>query len=65
VDINDIFLLKSAYENGFIEPPRFLPSWYEKIDLLAGKMAFSLILNDIDLDSVSNHYTGKSNKLAG
>ena len=65
VDINDIFLLKSAYENGFIEPPKFLPGWYEKIDLLAGKMAFSLILNDIDLDSVSNHYTAKVNKRAG
>ena len=64
LDINDIFLFKSAYENGLIEPPKFLPTWYDRIDLLAGKMAFSLILNDIDLDSVDNHYSNKINKVA-
>lgn len=59
LDINDIFLLKSAFDKNEIEHPRFLPEWYKNIDLLAGKMAFSLILNGIDIDSVVAHYSNK------
>ncbi len=59
MDINDIFLLMPAYEEGLIDDPKFLPSWYKSIDLLAGKMAFSLILNGIDLQAVDSHFSNK------
>jgi uncharacterized protein (TIGR02421 family) len=59
LEINDIFLLKSSYENGLIQQPRFLPDWYLNIDSFAGKMAFSLILNGIDLESVERHFSNK------
>lgn len=59
LDINDIFLLKSSYESGLIQKPRFLPEWYQNIDLLAGKMAFSVMLSGIDLEAVERHFTSK------
>lgn len=59
MDINDVFLLKPAFDSKVIEPPSFLPEWYRQTDLLAGKMALSLILNGIDLDSVTTHYSTK------
>lgn len=59
LDINDIFLLNDAYKNGEVSEPKFLPNWYRDIDLLAGKMAFSILLNGIDLSNVDKHYSGK------
>ena len=59
LDINDIFLLKDEYKRGVIKAPKFLPDWYQHIDLLAGKMAFSLILNGIDLNLVEEHFEKK------
>lgn len=64
LDINDIFLLRSDFQSGLIQPPTYLPAWYQNIDQLAGKMAFSLILNGIDLDSVEKHYSSKLFKIA-
>lgn len=59
VDINDLFTLGPAYKAQLITPPNFLPEWYEQLDLLAGKMAFSILLNGIDLDGVENHFSNK------
>lgn len=59
LDINDIFLLRGSYKAGEITQPVFLPNWYKDIDLLAGKMAFSILLNGIDLKNVDRHYSGK------
>lgn len=64
VDINDIFLLREEFEQGVIEPPKYLPDWYRHIDQFAGKMAFSLVLNGIDLESVERHYSSKLLKWA-
>lgn len=64
LDINDIFLLKPCLDRGEIQHPQFLPTWYKNIDLFAGKLAFSLILNGIDLDSVEKHYFNKRDKTA-
>lgn len=64
LDINDIFLLRSDFQSGLIQAPKFLPEWYQNIDQLAGKMAFSLVLNGIDLDSVEKHYSNKIFKVA-
>ncbi len=63
-DINDIFLLKNDFASGFLTPPVYLPEWYQNIDQLAGKMAFSLVLNGIDLESVERHYASKLLKMA-
>jgi uncharacterized protein (TIGR02421 family) len=59
IDINDVFLLNDAYKSLNITEPKFLPKWYQDIDLLAGKMAFSNLLNKIDLTTVDNHYSSK------
>ncbi len=59
MDINDIFLLRESFLEGRILPPKYLPDWYRNTNLLAGKMAFSLILNNISLKSVEDHYEGK------
>ncbi|MCF8059201.1 MAG: flavohemoglobin expression-modulating QEGLA motif protein [Bacteriovoracaceae bacterium] len=64
LDINDIFLLREEYKSGTINPPSFLPKWYQDIDLLAGKLAFSLVLNGINLQSVEEHYINKGFKLS-
>lgn len=64
LDINDIFLLRSEFQSGLIEPPKYLPDWYRHIDQFAGKMAFSLVLNGIDLENVERHYSSKLLKLA-
>ncbi|PIK14796.1 tyrosine/phenylalanine carboxypeptidase domain-containing protein [Halobacteriovorax sp. JY17] len=64
LDINDIFLLSPSLENGDISAPKFLPTWYTNIDLFAGKLAFSLILNGIDLDLVEKHFSTKNLKAA-
>lgn len=63
LDMNDVFLLKDSYKEGLIAPPRHLPEWYINNKLLAGKMAFSLILNDICLQNVENHFESKLNLL--
>ncbi|MCF8059204.1 MAG: flavohemoglobin expression-modulating QEGLA motif protein [Bacteriovoracaceae bacterium] len=56
--------LREEYKNGIINPPSFLPKWYQDIDLLAGKLAFSLVLNGINLQSVEEHYINKGFKLS-
>jgi uncharacterized protein (TIGR02421 family) len=63
LDLNDVFLLKESYQQGLISHPRYLPTWYSNFKLLAGKMAFSLILNDICLQSVEHHFEGKLSNL--
>lgn len=59
LDVNDIFLLKDSYNEGLINHPKYLPDWYQNTKLLAGKMAFSLILNNISIKSVEDHYQRK------
>ncbi len=59
LDINDVFILNEAYKKSEVTPPKYLPNWYTDIDLLAGKMAFSILLNGIDLDNVDKHYSSK------
>lgn len=62
LNINDIFLLEN--ESGLLKKPHYLPHWYQDIDLFAGKLAFSLVLNGIDLKSVDEHYSKKMFKIA-
>lgn len=64
LDINDIFNLREDFERGVIAPPKYLPDWYRNIDQFAGKMAFSLVLNGIDLENVERHYSSKLLKIA-
>lgn len=55
VDITDTFLLEEAYANGLINPPKYLPGWFSKIEGLGGFLAFSLLANTIriNIDSQS------------
>lgn len=64
LDINDVFLLKDDFESGVIGHPKYLPKWYQRLDLFAGKMAFSMVLNGINLENVEKHYSSKLIKVA-
>ncbi len=59
MDVNDVFLLREAYNKGQISHAEFLPDWYRNVNLLAGKMAFSLIANEISLKSVEDYFEKK------
>lgn len=59
MDVNDVFLFRAPYKNGLIADPKYLPDWYQNSNLLAGKMAFSLILNGISLKKVEDHFENK------
>ncbi len=50
--LEDVFALRSAYEDGSIAPPRYLPPWMQRANGLAGMLAFSLFANKIRLDRV-------------
>ena len=50
--LEDVFALSSAYEDGSIAPPRYLPPWMQRANGLAGMLAFSLFANKIRLDRV-------------
>lgn len=56
LDIEDVFLLKGQYEKGILKKPKYLPQWYKQINLLVGKMAFSLLLNDLSIEEVDGYF---------
>ena len=50
--LSDVTELESAFEAGWIAPPRYLPSWMRRARGLAGRLAFSLFASHIHLDRV-------------
>ncbi len=48
--LEDIHDLAESYEQKWITPPRFLPSWYTKIGGLAGSLTFSLLANLVQIN---------------
>ncbi len=50
--LDDVFALESAFDDGAIAPPRYLPPWARRANGLAGLLAFSLFANTIRLDKV-------------
>lgn len=52
-DVPDLAELRAL---GLLAPPRFLPSWAEDLRPLVATMAFSGLLNRVDLPAVRAHY---------
>lgn len=57
--IDDLFLLEDAFLNGLIVPPTYYPTWYERIDGLAGRLGFSLLANMVRLDELEDYFSKK------
>ncbi len=51
VSLEDLFDLEEAYKQGHIVPPKYLPSWYSKVEGLAGSLSFSILSNIIPIDN--------------
>ena len=50
--LEDVFALETAYGDGTIAAPLYLPPWMQRANGLAGMLAFSLFANRIRLDNV-------------
>ena len=50
--LEDVFSLETAFADGAIVAPRYLPPWMQRANGLAGLLAFSLFANKIRLDQV-------------
>ncbi|MFT6071356.1 MAG: hypothetical protein ACJAT2_000538 [Bacteriovoracaceae bacterium] len=57
VDIEDIFLLKDEFEKGNLKKPKYLPNWYKNINLLVGKISFSLLLDNLNMKEVDSYFS--------
>jgi len=62
LDIEDIFLLKGQYEKGQLKEPKYLPQWYKQINLLVGKISFSLILDNLNFEEIDSYYGSLQSK---
>ncbi|CAM0997526.1 Flavohemoglobin expression-modulating QEGLA motif protein [Rhodanobacter sp. Root179] len=50
--LHDVIALQPHFESGAILPPRWLPPWMQHVHGLAGKLAFSVFINGIQLSQV-------------
>ncbi len=50
--LEDVVDLEPFVEQGFIQPPRYLPPWMRRSNGLAGYLSFSLFVNRIRLDKI-------------
>ncbi|MGY3039805.1 uncharacterized protein (TIGR02421 family) [Rhodanobacter sp. TND4EL1] len=50
--LHDVIALQPHFESGAILPPRWLPPWMQHVHGLAGKLAFSVFVNGIQLGQV-------------
>ncbi|KRE85666.1 hypothetical protein ASG75_08845 [Rhodanobacter sp. Soil772] len=50
--LHDVVALQPHFESGAILPPRWLPPWMQHVHGLAGKLAFSVFINGIQLNRV-------------
>lgn len=52
LSLQDVIALQPHFESGVIAPPRWLPPWMQQVHGLAGKLAFAVFINGIELDHV-------------
>jgi uncharacterized protein (TIGR02421 family) len=50
--LHDVIALQPHFESGAILPPRWLPPWMQHVHGLAGKLAFSVFINGIQMNRV-------------
>lgn len=51
--LQDVIDLQPYFASGVIAPPRWLPPWMQHVHGLAGKLAFSVFINHIQIDRVA------------
>jgi uncharacterized protein (TIGR02421 family) len=54
--VDDVPLLYRKYREGIIDPPRHLPPQFRDLNGIAVWMSFSSFLNQVDLQSIQEHY---------
>lgn len=54
--LHDVVELEPFFDNGFIQPPMYLPPWMRRTNGLAGYLSFSLFANRIRLDQVQREH---------
>ncbi|SMF82248.1 tyrosine/phenylalanine carboxypeptidase domain-containing protein [Pseudobacteriovorax antillogorgiicola] len=56
VTIEDCFTLEEALLDGRLDQPKLLPEWYQSIESLAGKLAFSVLNTAINTDELETYF---------
>jgi uncharacterized protein (TIGR02421 family) len=56
IHVDDIPILYQKYEEGIIDPPKFLPPLFQDLSGLSVWMSFSNFLNVVNLKQVQEHY---------
>lgn len=56
IDLNDIPIIYSLYKEGLIDKPKFIPPWAVDLNYLICFFSFSVFLEDINYDNVTNYY---------
>jgi len=56
INLEDIPLLYQKYEEGIIDPPRYLPPQFKDLNGIAVWMSFSSFLNQVDMNKIQQHY---------
>jgi len=56
IDIDDIPIVYSLYKEGFVEKPQFIPPWAVDLNYLICFFSFSVFLEDVNYDNVTNYY---------
>jgi uncharacterized protein (TIGR02421 family) len=54
--VDDIPLLYQKYEEGIIDPPKYLPAQFKDMNGIAVWMSFSNFLNVVDMKRIQEHY---------
>ena len=56
IDIDDIPIVYSLYKEGLVEKPQFIPPWAVDLNYLICFFSFSVFLEDVNYDNVTNYY---------
>jgi len=62
LDLEDVFLLEGQFEKGQLNTPKHLPLWYKQINLLVGKISFSLLIDQLNMPEIDKHFSDLQNK---
>ena len=56
IDIDDIPIVYNLYKEGLVEKPKFIPPWAVDLNYLICFFSFSVFLEDVNYDNVTNYY---------
>mgnify|MGYP003352930620 CR=1 FL=1 len=56
INLEDVPLLYQKYEEGIIDPPKYLPPQFKDMNGIAVWMSFSNFLNQVDMKKIQHHY---------